>query len=107
MTDRASAGFADRLRDRGLVAVAERGERRLAVGDETARATRYEAENRLDGATVAVEGYVAVWPGGEAYRLGGGAYPVAVDGDLSAALSDAVTPDSDRSELFGLLRRRA
>ncbi|MFB6127750.1 MAG: hypothetical protein ABEJ79_10730 [Halolamina sp.] len=113
VTDRATAGFADRLRDRGLTDVRERESRSLSLGDAEATLTRYEAVNRLgggdgdvdghgdgDGGEVTVEGYVAVWPAAQSFRLAGGAYPVAV-GDQ---FSEFCSPESDRRQLFDAIR---
>ena len=101
VTDRATAGFADQLRDRGLTAVRERESRTMSLGDAEAALTRYEATNRLDGdAAVDVEGYVAVWPESRSFRLAGGAYPVSVD----EPFSEFCSPEQDRRQLFDAIR---
>lgn len=107
VASRASRGFADRLEDRGFEAV-ERVERRsLRVGDDDARLFGYDARCRVDGITLSVDGWLAVWAPDRAFRLAGGAYPIAVvdgDGEAADALVDSLDPSAFRAELFELIR---
>jgi len=107
VASRASRGFADRLGDRGFDAV-ERTERRtLRVGDDDARLFGYDARCRVDGLTLAVDGWLAIWAPDRAFRLAGGAYPTAIvggEGDAADALADCLDPSAFRSELFELIR---
>jgi hypothetical protein len=111
VASRASRGFADRLVDRGFTNV-DRAERRsLRVGDTDARLFRYDARCPVDGVTLAVDGWLAVWAPDRAFRLGGGAYPTAVvDADASVAedvvgaVENRLDPDAFRAELFELIR---
>lgn len=106
VTDRATSGFVDRLRDRGFEDVTEAERRRLRVGEREARAVRYDAVCRVGGFAVAVDGWIAVRPGPAGFVLAGGAYPRAVrsapadDGDLAALLD----PEAFRADLFDLIR---
>ncbi|MFB6304686.1 MAG: hypothetical protein ABEH47_05935 [Haloferacaceae archaeon] len=104
VTDRAASGFADRLADRGFEDVREAERRRLRVGDAEARAVRYEATCRVEGFVLAVEGWVAVWPGDDGFRLAGGAYPRSVREGPADALGDLFEPERFRAELFELIR---
>jgi hypothetical protein len=107
VASRASRGFADRLEDRGFEAVERVERRRLAVGDDDARLFGYGARCRVDGVTLSVDGWLAVWAPDREFRLAGGAYPVAVvDGGAEAAdaLADCLDPSAFRSELFELIR---
>jgi hypothetical protein len=111
VASRASRGFADRLGDRGFVDV-DRAERRsLRVGDADARLFRYDARCRVDGVTLDVDGWLAVWAPDRAFRLAGGAYPTAVVGADGSAAEDVVEtlethldPEAFRAELFELIR---
>ena len=107
VASRASRGFADRLEDRGFESV-ERTERRsLRVGDDDARLFGYDARCRVDGVTLSVDGWLAVWAPDRSFRLAGGAYPIAVvdgDGDTADALADCLDPSAFRAELFELIR---
>lgn len=123
VANRATAGFADVLRERGLDSVRAVSSRRLSVRDETADLTRYRAcvavagedpsarRRSLDGGdcpdspdwAVAVDGYVAVWPDDGGFLLAGGAYPrgVASGPDELTACFD---PEGFREELFEMIR---
>jgi len=108
---RASHGFADRLDDRGFTAVDRVERRSLRIGDEDARLFRYDARCRVDGVTLAVDGWLAVWAPDRTFRLGGGAYPTgvvdadgSVDGSVVDSLADCLDPGTFREELFALLR---
>jgi hypothetical protein len=107
VASRASRGFADRLEDRGFEAVERTERRRLAVGDDDARLFGYDARCRVDGVTLSVDGWLAVWAPDRTFRLAGGAYPIAVvdgDGETTDALADCLDPAAFRSELFALVR---
>lgn len=107
VASRASRGFADRLEDRGFEAVERPERRRLAVGDDDARLFGYDARCRVDGITLSVDGWLAVWAPDRAFRLAGGAYPIAVvdgEGATADALADCLDPSAFRSELFALIR---
>jgi hypothetical protein len=107
VASRASRGFTDRLEDRGFEAV-ERTERRsLLVGDDDARLFGYDARCRVDGVSLSVDGWLAVWAPDRAFRLAGGAYPIAVvdgAGPTADALANCLDPSAFRSELFELIR---
>ncbi|MFB6281359.1 MAG: hypothetical protein ABEH40_05025 [Haloferacaceae archaeon] len=105
VTDRATAGFVDRLRERGFEDVDEAGRRRLRVGEREARAVRYDAVCRVEGFVVAVEGWIAVRPGEGGFVLAGGAYPRAVRSEpADAGLATLVDPGAFREDLFELIR---
>ncbi|GAA0221246.1 hypothetical protein [Halobaculum roseum] len=111
VANRAHAGFADTIADRGF-----EGVRRTDRDDEAAedalddgsRVAGYEALCRLDGVAVRARGWAAVRPVGDAYLLVGGAYPTAVrsapDERTDDALAEAFDPDGYREELFSLMR---
>jgi hypothetical protein len=106
---RASRGFADRLRDRGFTAVDRVERRSLRVGEADARLFRYDARCPVDGVTLSVDGWLAVWAPDRQFRLAGGAYPTAVadesgDEATATALADHLDPSAFRSELFDLIR---
>ena len=103
---RARRGFADRLRARGFESVQTGERRRLAVGDCEATATRYDARCPVEGVTVRVEGWLAVWADEESddYLLAGGAYPRELDGEGAVAFRMAVDPARFRDELFSSMR---
>lgn len=106
VTNRAKAGFVDRLADRGFEAVRETG-RRSVRDDGTAFG--YEARCPLAGVTVGVEGWLAV-SSGEAgsFVLVGGAYPTGVlsaeDAGAVDALRAHLDPESFRADLFEIVR---
>ncbi|GAB6861457.1 hypothetical protein ACFR97_06400 [Haloplanus litoreus] len=107
VASRASRGFADRLDDRGFTAVDRIERRSLRIGDEDARLFRYDARCRVEGVTLAVDGWLAVWAPDRGFRLGGGAYPTGiVDADVSVdeSLADCLDPGTFREELFALIR---
>ncbi|WP_435064764.1 DUF6517 family protein [Halobaculum sp. EA56] len=112
VADRAHAGFADTLAERGF-----EGVRRADPVDDAGAAARigtdarvatYEALCRLDGVDVRARGCAAVRPSGDAYLLAGGAYPTAVrrapDDATGDALSRALEPERFREELYELIR---
>jgi len=106
VASRASRGFTDRLEDRGFDAV-ERVERRtLRVGDDEARLFGYDARCLVEGLSLSVDGWLAVWVPDDAFRLAGGAYPTSIDGEgpTADALADALDPAAFRSALFELVR---
>jgi len=107
VASRASHGFADRLEDRGFESV-ERTERRsLRVGDDDARLFGYDARCRVDGLSLSIDGWLAVWAPDRSFRLAGGAYPIAVvdgGGETADALADCLDPSAFRAELFELIR---
>lgn len=112
VTNRAKAGFADRLRDRGFESVRETGRRSVRVGDAEASAFGYEARCPLSGVVVGVEGWVAVLPGeAGTFFLAGGAYPTGVlsaeDESAAAALRSHLDPASFRADLFAVVRSLA
>jgi hypothetical protein len=113
VTRQSRSGFADRLRDRGFVAVSDRGTRRFRVGDADATLAEYDATVRADGVTLDVDGWLAVWPdeAGD-YLLAGGAYPTAVTddgGDAARAgrLRECLSPGAFREELFEAVKSTA
>jgi hypothetical protein len=102
VTSRAKSGFADRLRARGMTEVAAGESRRFSVRGTDATLIRYDATCPVEGATLAVDGWVAVWPGDDGYFVAGGAYPTAVaDGP---DLGDVVDPGRFRDELLDAIR---
>lgn len=111
VVDRARRGFAERLGERGFDDVDRAGGRSLRVGDAEADATRYEADCRVDGVALDVEGWIVVWPDPartEGFLLAGGAYPrrvrTAPDDGTAGALADAFDPAAFREDLFDLVR---
>jgi hypothetical protein len=104
VTSRAKAGFADRLADRGMADVTERESRRFRVDGTEATLVGYDASCVVEGTRLAVDGWVAVWPGDDGdYFVAGGAYPTQVlDGD--DGLSDVVDPGRFRDDLFSIVR---
>jgi len=112
VANRAHAGFADTLTERGF-----EGVRRVApdavdsceaaLGDGS-RVAGYDALCRLDGVAVRARGWAAVRPVDGAYLLVGGAYPTAVrtasDERTDDALAEAFDPEGFREELFSLMR---
>ncbi|SHH22392.1 hypothetical protein [Halobaculum gomorrense] len=112
VANRAHAGFADTIGDRGFEGVrrtdradAEAAEEALHDGS---RVAGYEALCRLDGVGVRARGWAAVRPSSGMYLLVGGAYPTAVrtapDERVDDALAEALDPDRFRGELFSLMR---
>lgn len=108
VASRASRGFADRLEDRGFDAVDRVERRTLRIGDHDARLFGYDARCRVDGVTLSVDGWLAVWAPDRAFRLAGGAYPTGVvdasDDRTADALRDCFDPSAFRADLFALLR---
>ncbi|WP_129116809.1 hypothetical protein [Halegenticoccus tardaugens] len=108
IADRAAEGFADRLRDRGFVGVAETETGSLDIDGERARLTGYEATCQSGGVTLAVEGWIARWRSDGQFLLAGGAYPTAVrgaaDDGTAAAVRETLRPEAFRDELFELIR---
>jgi hypothetical protein len=110
VTNRAASGFAEQLRGRGFVDVEAGRTREFRVGDADATLRAYDARVRYDGLTLAVDGWLAVWPEGGGFLIAGGAYPTAVlaadDGreTAAAALREELSPGAFRDELFGLIR---
>jgi hypothetical protein len=112
VTNRAKAGFTDRLADRGFENVRETGRRSICVGDAEASAFGYEARCALSGVTVGVEGWLAVWPvDSSGFHLAGGAYPTGViasaDEGAAAAIRTHIDPAEFRAELFEAIRSLA
>jgi len=108
VASRASRGFADRLEDRGFDAVDRVERRTLRIGDHDARLFGYDARCRVDGVTLSVDGWLAVWAPDRAFRLAGGAYPTGVvdasDDRTADTLRDCFDPSAFRADLFALLR---
>lgn len=110
VTNRAGSGFADQLRDRGFEDVDPGRTREFRVGDVDATLRAYDARVRYGGLTLAVDGWLAVWPDDPGFLIAGGAYPTAVletSGGREAAaraLREEVSPGAYRDELFGLIR---
>ncbi|MFB6103390.1 MAG: hypothetical protein ABEJ73_12610 [Haloplanus sp.] len=108
---RASHGFVDRLTERGFAAVDCVERRSFRIGDEDARLFGYDAQCRVDGVTLSVDGWLAVWAPDRTFRLAGGAYPTGVDRVASTtpqgaadALAEHLEPSTFRAELFDLIR---
>jgi hypothetical protein len=112
VTNRAKAGFADRLADRGFENVRETGRRSLRVGDAEASAFGYEASCVLSDLSLGVEGWLVVWPTeSSGFYLAGGAYPTSVLSSDGGAAADAVSarldPETFRTDLFDAIRSLA
>lgn len=103
VTSRAKSGFADRLRERGMANVAERETRRFRVDGTDATLVGYDASCSIAGTRLAVDGWVAVWPGDDGdYFVAGGAYPTRVlDG---AGVGDVLEPNRFRDDLLSIVR---
>ncbi|MFC7068957.1 hypothetical protein [Halobaculum lipolyticum] len=114
VANRAHAGFADTLGDRGFEGVRRTDDgapdagMAVATLREDSRVAGYEALCRLDGVGVRARGWAAVRPVEGAYLLVGGAYPTALreapDDAVADAVADALAPDRFREELFALMR---
>lgn len=107
VVSRAKAGFADELRARGFSDVEAVGRRSMAVGDADATLVEYDATCTVGTVDLSVRGWLAVWPDGDSFLLGGGAYPTAVvagSGDAADAIRECLRPDDYRPELFDLIR---
>lgn len=102
VTSRGKAGFADRLRERGMEDVDERETRRLRVGEIEATLVGYDATCTVEGTDLAIDGWVAIWPHEDGdYVVAGGAYPTRVlDGDTTSAID----PGRFRDELLSIVR---
>ncbi|UIO99123.1 hypothetical protein Hbl1158_11335 [Halobaculum sp. CBA1158] len=116
VADRAQAGFADTLEERGFEGVRrsdpaeEAGTTGAAdaLGDDS-RVASYDALCRLGEVSVRARGWAAVRPAGDAYLLVGGAYPTTVrdapaDPGVGSAIGELLDPDRFRGELFELMR---
>jgi hypothetical protein len=112
VANRAHAGFAETIADRGFEGV-RRADRADAASaevelDDDSRVAGYDALCRLDGVGVRARGWAAVRSSGGGYLLVGGAYPTAVrtapDERTDDALAAALDPDRFREELFSLMR---
>lgn len=102
VTSRGKAGFADRLRERGMKGVDERETRRLRVGETEATLVGYDATCTVEGTDLAIDGWVAIWPHEDGdYVVAGGAYPTRV---LDGEPTDAIDPGRFREELFSVVR---
>ncbi|AUV81711.1 hypothetical protein C2R22_08660 [Salinigranum rubrum] len=103
---RAKAGFADRLRERGMDGVEERESRRFRVRDQDATLVGYDAECTVEGTRLAVDGWVAVWPRDDGdYVVAGGAYPTRVlDGGGVEGGNETLEPGRYRDDLFSIIR---
>lgn len=109
VANRAHAGFADVLAERGF-----EGVRRTDAADvadslgSDARLASYGALCRLGDVGVRARGLAAVRPSDGAYLLAGGAYPTAVRDAPDETTRDAVAvvldPDRFREELLELIR---
>lgn len=114
VANRAHAGFADTLGDRGFEGVRRTGDEATDAGfaaaalREDSRVAGYEALCRLDGVGVRARGWAAVRPVDGAYLLVGGAYPTALreapDDATADAVADALDPERFREDLFALMR---
>ncbi|WP_435073174.1 hypothetical protein [Halorubrum sp. HHNYT27] len=105
-------GFRDRLADRGIEAVEQRGDREIAVDDPTASrarvwtfrgdcrpvATDRGPSDETAASAVPVEALLAVWATDQ-YLLAGGAYPL----DAGAYPNGRNAADA-RRELLGIVR---
>lgn len=97
VADRAHAGFADRLAERGLTDVRERDTTTRQVDGCEARVGRFTAVYDAGPVSVRTTARVAVRPDGDSYLLAGGAYPATVrDGDPDTARAVGSLLDSDR-----------
>jgi len=94
----AQGAFADRLEDRGLSDIQRAGRRKLALGDsKRASAAAFTADYEVAGATLPIEGLVAVWRD-DGFTIAGGAYPV---GD--AGLGVEIEAERYETELVELI----
>lgn len=94
----AQGAFADRLEDRGLADVRYAGRRRLSLGDdERASVAAFAGNYEVDGATLPIEGLLAVRRD-DGFTIAGGAYP---NGD--GGLGVDVDPGRYETELVELI----
>lgn len=110
----ANERFADRLRERGLVAVEQGRSERIRVADRTrARLTKYTAADPLDGPSddagtdLPLACWIAVWTGSSDATIVTGGYPtveLATQFGLDGPDLLARSPDSYRDEFISLTR---
>ena len=113
VANRAHAGFADTLGERGVEGVRRTGDGATDAGyavaalREDSRVAGYEALCRFGGVGVRARGWAAVRPVDGAYLLVGGADPTALreapDEATADAVADALDPDAFREDLFALM----
>jgi hypothetical protein len=97
VASRAHAGFADRLAERGLTDVRERGTTTRQIDGREARIGRFTAVYDPGPVSVRTTARVAVRPDGNGYLLAGGAYPTEVrDGDPDTGRAIGVLLDPER-----------
>ena len=104
VTSRAKAGFADRLRERGMSDVSAAESRRFRVGGTEATLVRFDAACAVAEGRFAVDGWVAIWPDERdgSYLVAGGAYPTQVlEGEAD---SSVLLPGRFRDELLDVVR---
>jgi hypothetical protein len=107
VAERAHAGFADRLGERGFDGIRKTGTETREIDGETARVATYEALCRLPTLSVRTTGRVAVRPAADGYLLAGGAYPTAVresdDPEVGTAVAERLDPERYGTELDALI----
>ena len=103
VSSRAKSGFAERLRERGMANVDERETRRFRVDGTDATLVGYDASCTIEGVRLAIDGWVAVWPGDDGdYLVAGGAYPTRVLEGGGAG--DVLEPNRFRDDLLSIVR---
>lgn len=105
----ARSSFADDLEARGFENVDRgRGQRVRTDSGDRASLCKYTASYPLEGGTLDVEGWLAVWSTGGTFRIAGGAYPVRGLDTLLSDVPGAERPDIDpsdyRNDLLALIR---
>ncbi|GAA0661913.1 hypothetical protein ACFQDG_03960 [Natronoarchaeum mannanilyticum] len=95
----AQGAFADRLEDRGLTDIQRAGRRKITLGDHRrASAVAFTADYEVEGATLPIEGLIAVWRD-DGFTIAGGAHPVG-DGGLGVEI-EAERYEDELVELIG------
>ena len=106
VTDRARAGFRERLTDRGFRQLRRTADERRDRNGTTARVATYESLTQTAPATLRTRARLAVWPGDREYLLAGGGWPSGVraaDENARAVLERAVDPEAFERELDELV----
>ncbi len=99
----ARSRFATDLADRGFTDVTETDRRRIPVGEDKARAARFDATVSTEGAAedVTVAAWIALWDRETDMIAAGGVYPTGAPPDVADVLA---SPGTYRTRLVEFLR---